>query len=297
MIHTTEIGLEGTVSIEVPESFPTAVAKKKVTEKLGRLYEKVKDLYRTQSTADYSSYFNEYDITSWLSDIRTQKSLDKAVNAIEAFAKGLDEWGQAVCATCVEDINWLYTVREEVKATPIVKVVKEKKAPKRGKTANSATHQGTCQCCGSTQKLPKGVLSQHGYTRKWGFFEGVCQGHGYKPYEEDSSLIPNLIASAEDRLKKEKEFYARVEADTESIFRHTGNGYKADSVYEKDGKHYWTSDDEVVSFYDTRNQGQKKSYLWTINNVIKSIERYIQWQTERLENWKYAPEGLIKLED
>lgn len=42
--------------------------------------------------------------------------------------------------------------------------------------ANKATHSGECQCCGRKQKLPKGRLSNHGYTVEWGFFSGTCFG-------------------------------------------------------------------------------------------------------------------------
>ena len=34
-----------------------------------------------------------------------------------------------------------------------------------------ATHIGTCQCCGSQQKLPSGVLSNHGYTEESFYLE------------------------------------------------------------------------------------------------------------------------------
>lgn len=71
--------------------------------------------------------------------------------------------------------------------------------------AKKATHRGTCQCCGREQKLPGGVLSKHGYTTEWGFFEGTCTGAGRLPLEKDRSwldaTVENLRAEA-DVLEK-----------------------------------------------------------------------------------------------
>lgn len=62
---------------------------------------------------------------------------------------------------------------------------------------NKATHSGTCQIYGRFQKLPGGVLSLHGYTTQWGFFNGICPGSTYKPFEQSTDRIEMAIASAE----------------------------------------------------------------------------------------------------
>lgn len=72
--------------------------------------------------------------------------------------------------------------------------------------ANKATHTGTCQCCGATQKLPGNVLSKHGYTVDWGFFNGVCAGAHCPPFELSCDLIKGFIESAKGQL-------ARLEAE------------------------------------------------------------------------------------
>lgn len=59
-----------------------------------------------------------------------------------------------------------------------------------------ATHTGTCQICGATQKLPGGVLSKHGYTTRFNFFEGVCRGADHKPFELSIDLIEAAIDGA-----------------------------------------------------------------------------------------------------
>jgi hypothetical protein len=54
---------------------------------------------------------------------------------------------------------------------------------------NKATHYGTCQLCGSFQKLPGGVLADHGYNVSWGSFVGTCHGSRRAPFEQDKSYI------------------------------------------------------------------------------------------------------------
>lgn len=66
-----------------------------------------------------------------------------------------------------------------------------------------ATHSGTCQLCGSLQKLPNGRLSQHGYTTRWGFFEGVCYGSKHLPFELSCDLIQDSI-STQRKIAAEK---------------------------------------------------------------------------------------------
>ena len=46
-----------------------------------------------------------------------------------------------------------------------------------------ATTQGTCQVCFHLQKLPRDVLSLHGYTVPYGSFEGICYGATFPPFE------------------------------------------------------------------------------------------------------------------
>lgn len=52
-----------------------------------------------------------------------------------------------------------------------------------------STNKGTCQWCGAIQKLPNELLSQHGYTTQWGFFEGVCRGSRNQPLEKSCELV------------------------------------------------------------------------------------------------------------
>lgn len=68
-------------------------------------------------------------------------------------------------------------------------------------SSRKATHQGECQICGSTQMLPGGVLSKHGYTVQWGFFSGVCNGAGHLPFEQSKDAIAGVIASVEATIK------------------------------------------------------------------------------------------------
>lgn len=80
--------------------------------------------------------------------------------------------------------------------------------------SNKATHYGECQCCGHKQKLPNGRLSLHGYTKQWGFFQGVCYGAGHLPYEQDKSLCEAALVRAEAQLKAVEEEIAALRTNS-----------------------------------------------------------------------------------
>jgi hypothetical protein len=66
---------------------------------------------------------------------------------------------------------------------------------------NKATHYGTCQLCGSLQKLPSGVLAQHGYQIHWHQFSGICKGSGHLPFEKSKCIAEAQIVLSEEYLQ------------------------------------------------------------------------------------------------
>jgi hypothetical protein len=60
-----------------------------------------------------------------------------------------------------------------------------------------AINDGTCQGCGRVQRLPSGVLADHGYEISNGWRRGACIGGGHLPYEVSCDLIERSIAGAE----------------------------------------------------------------------------------------------------
>lgn len=70
-----------------------------------------------------------------------------------------------------------------------------------------ATHNGTCQVCGSVQAVhpETGRLAKHGYTVQWGFFLGTCYGSDHFPYEISKDLIEQSIANAKHSALRQRE--------------------------------------------------------------------------------------------
>jgi len=180
-----------------------------------------------------------------------------------------------------------------------------------------STHKGTCQGCGAMQKLPNGVLSKHGYTVDWGFFNGVCGGANHAPFEESTDLIEGFIVSATEQKKRiEAEMAKLAEAvDPNDVWRYTYQNHKyfwekrvlvLDGEYEtfktwkwviKKGErkgsekisHYGKSPDtieEAVKFENAR-------YIRHLERHITEIDNYIEWQEKRVAEWE--PKPLIKL--
>jgi hypothetical protein len=180
-----------------------------------------------------------------------------------------------------------------------------------------ATHKGTCQWCGAQQKLPAGRLSQHGYTLRWGFFSGVCHGSGCLPFEQSCDLIKGAIdwaqkrivtleASAEELRRPATEAkafvadyglaardgrprYCKLEVGCEFAFEVRGRQYY----------HYFFIDSEQrsrrLNLYSHLPQSALElatvlntQYADTFGREVRELEKYIQWQSERIFAWEPA---------
>lgn len=91
-----------------------------------------------------------------------------------------------------------------------------------------ATHYGECQVCGHTQKLPNGKMALHGYTKRWHFFSGVCQGSKHLPFEQSMDMIPPRIADSKEMAKnlraRAKEKRAEKDFNVERSFTYRDVG-------------------------------------------------------------------------
>jgi len=74
-----------------------------------------------------------------------------------------------------------------------------------------ATHYGTCQICNNKQKAPDGLLSKHGYTVDYGFFNGVCHGAEHLPFEKDRSVLGEVIQNFQAHIESKIETRNKVE--------------------------------------------------------------------------------------
>ncbi len=193
-----------------------------------------------------------------------------------------------------------------------------------------ATHSGTCQVCGRTQKLPSGNLSLHGYTTRWGFFNGTCHGAKAQPFELSKDLIEEAILRALTYAEvcRNNAYVARQLKDQKQIWREkvkykrvgeTRTWIQDDLLpaenkrKNKDGStHTWTTyqwkserDSEwgsrgkvSLGFNETLEQyiakhNERRGKYW--DNEVDRLERYVVWQRNRIENWKQEPKKLIKI--
>lgn len=177
-----------------------------------------------------------------------------------------------------------------------------------------ATHTGTCQCCGNRQKLPNGVLSKHGYTVDYGWFNGVCYGAGELPFEQSKDLIEDFIVKAEERAVELNEKADAYEADTSPVCMHNKyirKGYG--------GSYQWIEDEVLFETKEFPDGGKYNVYYWKsgerphpnnyvtharVNNLEEAIKEsrgayanhlrkiakqaiaYAEWQKERIKDWK-----------
>ncbi len=189
-----------------------------------------------------------------------------------------------------------------------------------------ATHQGSCQICGREQKLPKGRLSLHGYTTRWGFFNGICSGSKELPFEQSIDLIDQRIAECELEIMtlsaRSAELKAGVVDGTKAMVhaRVYRNRYEADYVWQNVEivlEPSYFSDSRNAQMYHATYLGEtrtgEKKMLAALNNEnfpnlyeaqvhlntnyavyrldahVKQLQQYITWQRERIANWKPTP--------
>lgn len=190
-----------------------------------------------------------------------------------------------------------------------------------------ATNKGTCQCCGSVQKLPNGNLSQHGYTVDWGLFQGVCQGAGHLPFEQSKDLVDHFIAEAHQYVAEINEKIVEASNSVDDCKVWFRNYHPA--TYSRKAFHLWEQrailcdrwfeDNErftiwkwVESGDDKRNVNRGKTdtggckktieeavkfenakYVEHLEKKRQGIFTYIKWQQDRISGWKVQP--LLKL--
>jgi len=187
---------------------------------------------------------------------------------------------------------------------------------------NKATHSGSCQACGAQQKLPGGVLAKHGYTTKWGFFSGTCQGSGSQAFEVSCDLIERFIAWAEQKRAVAAAFRdSLLLPPTEAkgwmrLYRSAtrygvSSGYywvEVEMAYQNDviGERTYTTakflnpdnnrweglyqrgmygvDDSTGILAWVASANQKRAAA--VADEIAKIEEYIRWQQKRVAEWK-----------
>lgn len=194
--------------------------------------------------------------------------------------------------------------------------------------AKKATHSGECQICGRKQKLPGGRLSKHGYTKRWGFFEGTCPGAEELPFEQSKDLIEPIVVSTESRLaslrteskslkagtladgnvalvhhyfggRTERGHYEWIETEifaefvkwSDGISEGGSEGYCRFSYKAEDKDHRIDVDYQCGHSLDAARRYLNTRYAeYELDRRANELQSYVDWQRGRLANW--APKEL-----
>lgn len=178
--------------------------------------------------------------------------------------------------------------------------------------SRAAKFRGTCQACGKLHKLPGGVLSKHGYRVVWNSFWNVCPGAGRAAFEEQKSLVEELIVSVKGQVLNLKERIEEVPNEDFVIL--TGRGDRdryyrraelskqvpLNEVRVEPWSLEWNDPDDDDRLYSFQSYGGdaiekcKARRVALFESEIRGAEQYIKWQEDRLEGWE--PKELIPLE-
>lgn len=167
----------------------------------------------------------------------------------------------------------------------------------------AATHKGTCQICGRIQKLPKGLLSLHGYQVEWGMFNGVCDGATNLPYEQSCEVLKAHVARMnnhlEDMRRSRENILNSTVQDRVWIYEH--NRKLRDFFWHtyplhagKNGDFYYTDGAGNEKFGCSANyiegyiKHQREERAQHIQWSVDRLEKYIKGQQARIDNWKPA---------
>jgi hypothetical protein len=147
-----------------------------------------------------------------------------------------------------------------------------------------ATHNGTCQVCGSTQALPGGALSNHGYTVEHHFFEGVCPGAKRRPLEQDRALADHVARDLWNQATELDDLAADIVAGR-AFPSHVNAGFTC-----RDRTNRWT---EVRIPYADGDQHQQRgavqAFLWNTearSKQAKSIAKEILARADKITGKK-----------
>jgi hypothetical protein len=170
-----------------------------------------------------------------------------------------------------------------------------------------ATHIGDCQVCGSTQKLPSGHLSKHGYTVEWNCFNGTCRGSGHLPFEQSIDLIEAAIVAAQSDAKMLEVAIADVLASTD-IANFWIQDYGIQYKYETKAHYFWrrstprdaelTTEFHALTYLSANLkrdghivrscgswQDSNKRYADHLQKSVDQLKRYVRWQQARIAGW------------
>lgn len=159
------------------------------------------------------------------------------------------------------------------------------------------THRGNCQICDSLQAVDNktGLLAKHGYDVKFGFFNGTCKGAHHQPLQVSKDLIATVIESVKTQVIGLKSLASKVSLSTSpNVSRRVYRNYKwvvEDFEVREDNSDIWNRDTHKCTIAEAIKAYNDKR-LSSINREISQLEGYIDWQTQRLANWK--PGQLIE---
>lgn len=181
-----------------------------------------------------------------------------------------------------------------------------------------ATHQGECQVCGATQKLPSGILSIHGYTIAHGWQSGTCSGSRKLPYELSCDVIQDSIDYAKSRLSSLRELRkTTLSVDSTTTNQTWARIYSPEHSSRTRGSvSVWkqvtvVADDSVRRHHYLAEGNEKHKAPWShtlaelvqkgndnyasyLSLQIAQIQSYLMSQLERKNNWTLKPLTPIK---
>lgn len=140
-------------------------------------------------------------------------------------------------------------------------------------------HTGTCGICGRNIKMRGKTLVDHGYTKGYGFRNGICFGAHFQPIEVSPEVLQAYLDYCQKRLaslpgiiQTEKEALTKLETEFKTI-------PGATSVK--------TLDPVVVAL--RKKMSTTKFRVMTFTSELNALPGVIAETQQSIENWKPRP--------
>ena len=158
---------------------------------------------------------------------------------------------------------------------------------------------GTCQICGRSQKVVRGVIAHHGYQQPWrtqgsGARTASCPGSRHLPYEVSRDAIPAVRANYEaqrDSCRAGAKELATNPPATFSIAKKfagypTGETITLERPADFDAERNYRAGAYRLMCYE----GEHAARLRTLRNNAKLLQDGVEFLTARYDEWQ--PKGV-----
>lgn len=237
--------------------FYSMSAKKEANSAVSRAYEIFKDAIMDAEGFDYTV---DYGCLPYeLRHVKDEKFLALAEKVGIVDAAGT--------------LKTLKGLREEIAAAEVLKKVKVVKTVADESKGERLQYRGICQVCGHEQAVVNGKMAKHGYTVKFGFFNGVCSGEHFAPMQQSTEESERVIAQCGEEAGKSEEAAEKMQAGKiKPLYVTRGYGKNREQINFEEAEVWEQRQAREAMIWNLRSEARQ--YRAHADGLIKLVAEY-----------------------